>query len=137
MKFYIETFGCKVNSYESNFIKQSLLANGFLCVDDVSLADIVLINTCTVTNTADSKCKKYIRRVRREKQNCILVVMGCSVQNNFQEYESMDIDILLGNVGKSQIVNILNNYLKNNIKYRHVTSNRDLIFENMEITDFL
>jgi len=101
MKFYIETFGCKVNAYESNFIKQSLLANGFLFVSNMEDANIIIINTCTVTNTADSKCKKYVRRVRRDNPKSILIVVGCSVQNNFDDYKDMDIDILLGNRKKS------------------------------------
>ena len=48
MKFYIETFGCKVNSYESNFIKQSLQANDFLFVNNMQDADIIIINTFMV-----------------------------------------------------------------------------------------
>lgn len=136
MKFYVETFGCKVNTYESNFMKQSLLANGFLFSNEMSNADIIIINTCTVTNTADSKCKKYVRRVRRENPNSILVVVGCSVQNNFEEYSNMNIDILLGNRNKSQIVELLNNYINTKEKYSFVTNNRDLDFENMDINTF-
>jgi len=136
MKFYIETFGCKVNTYESNFIKQSLLANDFIYVDKMSYADIIIINTCTVTNAADSKCKKYVRRVRRENKDSILIVVGCSVQNNFDEYKDMNIDILLGNRNKSKIVEILNNYLVDRKKYFFVDHNRNLEFENMEITTF-
>ncbi|MBE6156861.1 MAG: tRNA (N(6)-L-threonylcarbamoyladenosine(37)-C(2))-methylthiotransferase MtaB [Firmicutes bacterium] len=136
MKFYIETFGCKVNTYESSFIKQSLLANGFLFVNDMKAADIIVINTCTVTNTADSKCKKYVRRVRRENKDSILVVIGCSVQNNFEEYNNMNIDILLGNRHKSKIVELINNYICNHKRYSYIDNNRDLTFENMEITNF-
>ncbi len=136
MKFYIETFGCKVNAYESNFIKQSLLKSGFLFVNSLKEADIIIINTCTVTNTADSKCKKFVRHVRREAPDSILVVMGCSVQNNVKEYEEMHIDILIGNKDKSKIPDILKNYLKNPEKYLNFTNNRDLEFEDMQITDF-
>lgn len=135
MKFYIETFGCKVNTYESNFIKQSLLANGFV-FSSMEDAKIVIINTCTVTNTADSKCKKYVRRIRRENRESILVVVGCSVQNNFEEYHNMNIDILLGNINKSKIVEIIKDYLKTNNKYSYIDYNRDLPFENMKIDDF-
>ena len=71
MKFYIETFGCKVNTYESNFIKKSMQNGGFFYVSDLNEADIIIINTCTVTNTADSKCKKFVRRVRRENESLI------------------------------------------------------------------
>ena len=82
MKFYIETLGCKVNSYESDYIKKSLVNNGFLQVDDYTLADVVIINTCTVTNQADNKSLKRVRKLKRECKNAILVVCGCSVQNN-------------------------------------------------------
>ena len=135
MNFYIETFGCKVNMYESNFIKESLIREGFIfsCLED---AKIIIINTCTVTNTADKKCLKYVRRVRRENKNSILVVIGCGVQNNFDEYNNMNIDILLGNVNKSNIVRIILDYLNSHEKYYHVTNNRDLDFEDMEINSF-
>ena len=136
MKFYIETFGCKVNAYESNYISESLQKSGFLLTQEMKDANIIIINTCTVTNTADSKCKKYVRRVRRENKNSILVVVGCSVQNNYEEYSNMNIDILLGNRYKSKLVELLKNYISTNDKYSYLTKNRDLDFENMEINDF-
>lgn len=136
MKFYIESFGCKVNTYESNFIEQSLLANGFIFTNKMEEANIIIINTCTVTNTADSKCKKYVRKVRRENAKSVLVVVGCSVQNNFEEYKNMDIDILIGNRYKSKLSEFITNYLKTKEKYFFIDNNRDLPFENMEINSF-
>ena len=136
MKFYIETFGCKVNSYESNFIIESLLEDGFFLSDKMNTADIVIINTCTVTNTADNKCKKYIRRVKRENQNAILVVMGCAVQYNYDTYKDFNIDILLGNRYKSKVPDLLKNYINNHEKYEYHDNNRDISFEDMEINDF-
>ena len=136
MKFYIETFGCKVNAYESNYMSQSLIKSGFLLTEEMADADIIVINTCTVTNTADSKCKKYVRRVRRENKDSILIVVGCSVQNNFEEYANMNIDILLGNKYKNKVVELLNNYIDTSDKYSYLTKNRDLDFETMDINDF-
>lgn len=136
MKFYIETFGCKVNTYESNYMKKSMEDGGFFFTSSINDADIIIINTCTVTNTADSKCKKFVRRVRRENPSAILVVVGCSVQNNFEVYNEMNIDILLGNNGKSNILEIIQNYINDKKKYSFITSNRDLLFENMKINDF-
>ena len=72
MKVKAVTLGCKVNAYESNYISESLQKSGFLLTQDMKDANIIIINTCTVTNTADSKCKKYVRRVRRENENSIL-----------------------------------------------------------------
>ncbi len=136
MKFYIETFGCKVNAYESNFVIKSLEDNGFILVNDINNANIIIVNTCTVTNTADSKCKKFIRRVKREYSSAILCVMGCSSQNNFSLYKDMKIDILLGNNEKSKIAEIINEYLSTNKSYEYYSNNRDLEFESMEINDF-
>lgn len=136
MKFYVETFGCKVNAYESNYIIESLSKGDFVLTNSMNEADIIVVNTCTVTNTADSKCKKYVRRVRRENPNSILIVAGCSVQNNFKDYQNMNIDILLGNRNKSKILEILKEYLKTHKKYEYITNNRDLDFEVMELNDF-
>lgn len=136
MKFYIETFGCKVNMYESNYIKQSLLKSGFVFSEDIKRADIIIINTCTVTNTADNKCFKFVRRVRRENPNSLLVVMGCSTQNNYEKYAKLDIDILIGNKGKYLVPQLILDYQKNPNKYSFWDNNRNLDFENMELEDF-
>ena len=136
MKFYVETFGCKVNTYESSYMKKSMQDGGFFYVENIKDADIIIINTCTVTNTADSKCKKFVRRVRRENVSAVLVVVGCSVQNNFEIYQDMNINILLGNVGKSRMVEYINTYLKTKENIMFIEKNRDLSFENMEIDAF-
>ena len=136
MKFYIETLGCKVNSYESNYITESLVNNGFLLTYDVVEADIVIINTCTVTNVADNKSLKIVRRLKRENEKAIFVVCGCSVQNDKEKYKDFGIDILIGNKEKSKVVELLNEYIKNNNKYEYIDKNRNLEFEDMEITDF-
>ena len=136
MKFYIETLGCKVNSYESDYIKKSLVNNGFLQVDDYTLADVVIINTCTVTNQADNKSLKRVRKLKRECKNAILVVCGCSVQNNPELYENIGIDILLGNKDKSKINDLIREFIKNKVPYEYIEKNRNLEFEDMEIDEF-
>ncbi len=136
MKFNIITLGCKVNAYESNYISESLENNGFLFCDDFKEADIIIINTCTVTDTSDKKSLKTVRRARRENPHAILVVCGCSSQNNKELYENMDIDILLGNKNKSQIVNIIKEYIEDKNRYDFITSDRNIPFEDMFITKF-
>ena len=97
MKFNIVTFGCKVNQYESNMMKERMLSSNFFYVENISEANIIVVNTCSVTNVADKKCLKMIRRIKREYPNSILVVAGCSSQNKQEIYENLDIDILIGN----------------------------------------
>ena len=111
MKFNIITLGCKVNAYESEAMKELLLKDNYIYNSDPSVCDVVIINTCSVTNMADVKSRKIIRRVRRENPNAILVVCGCSTQNNKDNYKDLGIDILIGNQKKSEIVNLINNYI--------------------------
>ena len=136
MKFNIITMGCKVNTYESNYMSESLVNNGFLFCDDIKTSDIVIINTCTVTDTADKKSLKVVRRVRRENPNAILCVCGCSVQNDESKYHDLGIDILIGNNQKSKIVDLIDNYINTHEEYKYITKDRSIPFEDMLITNF-
>ena len=100
MKFNIITLGCKVNAYESEIIKEKMLNSDFIEVDEEE-ADIIIINTCSVTNMADNKSKKQVRHAKRLGK--IIVVCGCSSENNREEYQEIGIDVLIGNKDKSII----------------------------------
>ena len=117
MKFNIVTFGCKVNQYESNMMKEKMLSSNFFYEENMSDANIIIVNTCSVTNVADKKCLKMIRKIKREYPNALLVVAGCSSQNNQNVYEALDIDILLGNKDKSKIAELIKEYLDTEKKY--------------------
>lgn len=136
MKFNIVTFGCKVNNYESNMMKEKMLSSNFIYEENLKDCDIIIVNTCSVTNVADKKCLKMIRRIKRENSNVLLVVTGCSSQNNQSTYKSLDIDILLGNKDKSKIDILINDYLKNKKKYVYFCNDRNLEFENMMINNY-
>ena len=133
MKFNIITLGCKVNSYESNFMKEALVKNGFSFCNLNEKCDILILNTCTVTDTSDKKSLKEVRRLKRENPNAILVVCGCSVQNDKTKYDDLGINILMGNINKSNIVGIIEKYLDDNTPVEYVAKTRDLPFENMEV----
>ena len=136
MKFSIITLGCKVNAYESEAMKELLINDGFTYQEDAINSDIVIVNTCSVTNMADAKSRKIIRRVRRENANCILVVAGCSSQNNQELYKEMDIDILIGNEKKSLIVKLIRDYIESDEKYCYLRKERNLPFESMNVLKF-
>ena len=133
MKFNIITLGCKVNSYESNFMKEALVKNGFSFCNLSEKCDILILNTCTVTDTSDKKSLKEVRRLKRENPNAILVVCGCSVQNDKTKYDDLGINILMGNINKSNIVGIIEKYLDDKTPVEYVAKTRDLPFENMEV----
>ena len=135
MKFKIVTLGCKVNTYESEMMREKLLAKNYEETFDNN-ADIVIINTCSVTNMADAKSRKLIRYQKRENPNAIIVVCGCSAQNKKEELNNLDIDILIGNNGKSNIVDLIEDFKKTNKKYINFMSSRKLEFEDMEVEKF-
>lgn len=107
MKYKIYTLGCKVNEYESEVMENLLDAAGYEKSDD---PDICIINTCTVTNQADSKSRKLIRSVKRNNPDALIIAVGCMIQNKIDTLEEMDIDIALGNKDKSKIVSYIENY---------------------------
>lgn len=136
MKFNIITFGCKVNQYESNMMKENMLSSNFFYTEDLNDANIIIVNTCSVTNVADKKCLKMIRRLKREYSNAILVVAGCSSQNKQSVYESLDIDILIGNRDKSIVDKLIKEYIETEKKYVKFYNDRNLDFEDMYISDY-
>lgn len=134
MKVVVETLGCKVNAYESELIKEMFLNNKDEIIDDKTLADVIVINTCTVTNQADSKGRKLIRQARRDNENAILIVCGCMTQNH--EDIDIDADIILGNKDKSKILDLIDEFKKNRKQIRLFYDLRNVSFEDMKITHF-
>lgn len=134
MKFYIYTLGCKVNAYESEVIKEEFLQSGYEM--DNENPDIIIVNTCSVTNIADQKSRKMVRRFKKNHNDAILVVCGCSSENNQVSYDEMGVDILIGNVGKNDILELVENYMQSHEKYQYFTSKRDVAFESMHIDKF-
>lgn len=134
MKFKIITLGCKVNTYESNVVRDSFLNEGYIEVEND--ADIVVVNTCTVTDTADTKSLKIIRRARRENLNAIMVVMGCFSQISSHLLKDLNIEIILGNYNKSKVLDYIKEYLKNKQNINEVSNMSDKPFENMSLNNF-
>ena len=134
MKFMIYTLGCKVNAYESEVMKEKLLANHY--VYEENTPDIVIINTCSVTNIADQKSRKMVRHFKKLYPNSTLVVAGCSSFHKQEEYQKMGIDILLGNQQKGKIVELLENYFETQKPYVFFPDTRQLPFEDMQIDKF-
>ena len=135
MKFYIYTLGCKVNTYESNVMKDKLINNGYI-EGSKDNSDIYIINTCTVTNTSDNKSLKMIRQVINNHKNAIVVAVGCMTQVNSELLKYLDVDIVLGNSGKSKIVEYIEKYKKTKEKIIDVEDIMDKKFEDMSLNNF-
>lgn len=131
MTFKIYTLGCKVNTYESNVIEEQLIKEGYKKVKQNEHADVIIVNTCTVTNTSDSKSRKMIHRAKNE--GSIVIACGCMIQN---KKEDENADILIGNVGKSKIDKYIKEYLKNNEKIIDIKDVMNTCFEEMKLNNF-
>ena len=71
------TLGCKVNQYETEYVREGLLSAGYVDVADEEIADLCVVNTCTVTSSGDSKSRQAIRQLARYNPGTRIVVMGC------------------------------------------------------------
>ena len=90
IKFY--TLGCKVNQYETQAVREYFLSRGYQEVNKEP-ADFYIINTCTVTKTADTKSLKYIRRAKKESPNARIAVLGCLVEKNPELFEEEGVEL--------------------------------------------
>lgn len=135
MKFGIYTLGCKVNTYESEFVKSLLENHGYEFRNFDDICDIYIINTCTVTNTSDIKSRKIIRQARRRNKDACIVAMGCFIQASSDNIIG-DIDIALGNKDKSRIVDLIEQYFETKNKIVDLKENFDEKFEDMFIEKY-
>ena len=131
MKVKAVTLGCKVNTYESEYVMSLFQEKGYEIVSDV--ADIYVINTCSVTNMSDAKSRKIINKVRRENKDSIIVVMGCMVEAH-KDYQNDLVDIIIGNKDKTKVVELVEEYLKTHEKKKILYKDFDNVFEDMFIT---
>ncbi len=117
------TLGCKVNQYETNAIIQSFIENGYSIVDSMEVADVYVVNTCTVTNMSDRKSRQMLRKVKELNNNSLVVACGCYAQVAKKELEEIsEIDLILGNNEKKDIIKIIQEFDKvnENNKYSKV-----------------
>lgn len=126
------SLGCKVNTYEIEYILSSFKDHNYEITNEV--ADIYVINTCSVTNMSDAKSRKVINRVIRENPNAIIVVMGCMIEAN-KDYSNDGVSIIIGNKDKNKVVNLVEEYLKNHNKKKLLYPDFDDEFEDMFITN--
>lgn len=107
------SLGCKVNQYETNAMAQKFINQGYEVVQFDEYADIYIVNTCTVTNVADRKSRQMLRRAKEINSNSILVACGCYAQVAKDELKKIEeIDLILGNNEKNDIVQVIENHIK-------------------------
>ena len=106
------TLGCKVNAYETDAMEQILTERGYKIVSFEDVADVYIINTCSVTNIADRKSRQMIHRARKQNPQAVVAAAGCYVQAAPEEVlKDAGVDVIIGNNRKKEIADILDAYL--------------------------
>lgn len=131
----ILTLGCKVNTYESEYVINKLKENNYEIKSFNDICDVYIINTCTVTNTSDSKSKKMINNAIKKNPDACVVAMGCFIEAN-KDYQIEGLDITIGNKDKSKIVELLDEYFEKKETLNRLYKEEKTTFEDMYITDF-
>ena len=132
------TLGCKVNQYESNAMAQKFIDNNYKICDIEDTPDIIIVNTCTVTNIADRKSRQLLRKAKDENPNAVVVACGCYVQVAKDKVDSIEeIDISIGNSEKKDIVQIVENYINQNEMINEIIDvNKEKDFSEMGLVTF-
>ncbi|MBE6055238.1 MAG: tRNA (N(6)-L-threonylcarbamoyladenosine(37)-C(2))-methylthiotransferase MtaB [Clostridium sartagoforme] len=109
MKVAFSTLGCRVNVYESEAMAEKFIREGFEVVEANEVADVYVINTCTVTNMGDKKSRQIISRARRLNENAVIAVVGCYSQIAPKEVSEIPgVDVVLGTRNKGDVVYYVN-----------------------------
>lgn len=115
MKVYFETFGCKVNVYETSALIKIFSDVGFERTDTLAEADVVVINSCTVTENSDRKARAFIRKARATAPDAAIVLSGCFAQAFPDKAANTHPDILMGTTDRSSTPKYVQDYLKDRV----------------------
>ena len=138
MKIAIHTLGCKVNSYESEAMIELFKQEGYEEVSFKELADVYVINTCTVTNTGDSKSRQMIRKAIRKNPEAVICVVGCYSQIAPDDIKNIDgVRVVLGTQFRNEIVDLVKQFQQDQ---KQIVKVKDVMrlktFEDLNIDHF-
>ena len=112
-KAALHNLGCKVNSYETEAMQQMLEEAGYEIVPFSEVADVYVINTCSVTNMADRKSRQMLHRAKKLNPDAVVVAAGCYVQTRTDEVmQDAAVDLVIGNNKKNELVVLLEDYFQ-------------------------
>ena len=138
MKAKIITLGCKVNQYESEAMLEALLAGGFQEAASGEEADVVVVNSCTVTATSDQKVRQTLRRARKENPGAVTVLTGCMPQAFPEEAAALlEADVVLGNARRADLLPRVMEYLSSKQRIVDIAPHeKGEKFERMAVSTF-
>lgn len=126
-KALFHTFGCKLNFAETSTIAKTLAAKGIRRVSVGEVPDIIVVNTCSVTEVADKKCRQALHRFASKYPEAVIIVTGCYAQLKSQEIaEIPGVDIVVGTDQKLAVSEYIDKWFVDRQKYREVTPTKDI-----------
>lgn len=112
MRVFYYTFGCKVNQYETENIRELFETRGNITVYSPEEADICIVNSCTVTSEADKKCRQYLHRIKKLSPDCVLVCAGCMTQAHGNIADILpECDLIVGSANKTLIPDLVDEFM--------------------------
>lgn len=112
-KVLLINLGCKVNKYETDAMAEKLRAAGLVIVGQQEIADVCIVNTCSVTNMAQKKSRQMLRRVKKQNEHAVVIAAGCYVNAEHENLlKESFVDIVVGNNMKKDIVQVVAEYFK-------------------------
>ena len=112
-KIAFYTLGCKVNQYETEALKELFIKNGYTLSDFDEVADVYVVNSCTVTSMDDKKSRQAVSKARRLNENATVALIGCYAQHlTEKEIDSIDADIIMGNGDKNGLFSLISENVK-------------------------
>ncbi|MCD8067501.1 MAG: hypothetical protein LUE87_01150, partial [Lachnospiraceae bacterium] len=127
MRAALHNLGCKVNAYELDIMRQKLEEKGYTIVPFDSQADIYIVNTCTVTNIADQKSRQMLHQAKKRNPGAVVVAVGCYVQTGTERIlRDEGVDLVIGNNKKSQVAELIGEFLKDRAKRENIRGADDL-----------
>lgn len=121
MKVFFHTLGCKVNQYETQEMREQLNKNGYEITEDESIADVFVVNSCTVTSESDRKTRQCVRHYKKKYPESTVVLTGCMPQSFPDMAEKLiEADIVLGNKNNKLLVSSLDEYFANDCRCLHL-----------------
>ncbi|MBP0959868.1 MAG: MiaB/RimO family radical SAM methylthiotransferase, partial [Oscillospiraceae bacterium] len=137
IRIHYISFGCKVNLYETECVKELLVSEGYEISESEKDADIFLMNTCTVTSESDKKLRKTINRIKKSYPGAVIGLMGCFVQAFPDKAKELNAEILIGNGNKTEILSALRQYHECKAKHLYINDNSaNSVFEPMCLEGF-
>ena len=135
----IQTLGCKVNQYESEAISQLFQNAGYSIVSDLDIADVCVINTCSVTNMSDRKSRQLIRKCVNAKNKPLVVVTGCYSEAKPEEAAMIEgVSVVIGTNNKNEILSLVEKTLETGGKTIEIfPENKDSSFNFAPVSDYL